>query len=85
VNLTDENRLAILDEIIAVTERPKRKPYQFTRREYAERKGVTLMKAQGSLERAVGEGVLLRDEAFIDGKKCWVYWREEDEPEGSHD
>ncbi len=83
--LTDEQRQAILDEIIAVTEPAKRKDYQFTRREYQECTGLTQDKAQGALERAVEAGILLREKALVDSKWTWVYWRPEDEPQPIHE
>ena len=79
--LSNDERLAILDEIISATERPTRKAYQFTRREFAERKGVTLSMAMGFLERGVAEGTLRRERLYVDGKRAWVYWRPEDERE----
>ena len=78
MTLTDEQRLAILDEIIAATEPAKRQDYQFTRREYQEHTGVTQAQAQGRLERAVKNGTLLREKVHIDGQHPWVYWRPED-------
>ena len=80
MTLTDEQRQAILDEIVAVTEPPKRQEYQFTRREYQEHTGVTQAQAQGRLESAVKSGTLLRERVFIGGKRPWVYWRPEDDP-----
>ena len=62
--LTDEQRQAILDEVIAATMLPERKPYQFTRREYQERAGVSQHTAEGYLEKAVGTGLLLKKLIF---------------------
>ena len=77
MTLTDEQRMAILDEIIAVTRLPQRKPYQFTRKEYQERAGVTQWRAENTLDESVEAGTLLREKH----KNKWVYWRPEDEPQ----
>ena len=77
--MEDANRLAILDEIIAATAPPRRKSYQFTRREYQEHRGITLAQARTILQNAVKAGTLLKARVLLDGKWTDVYWREEDE------
>ena len=77
--MDDVQRLAILDEVIALTERPKRKPYQFTREEYQERAGLTQGEAQTVLEGAVKDGVLKREKIYETGHWTIAYWRPEDE------
>ena len=63
MSLTDEQRMAILDEIVEATTPPAQKAYQFTRREYQDRRpGLTGAQAQGALERAVAAGVLKREQ-----------------------
>lgn len=79
--MTDEQRMAILDEIIAATARPKQQPHQFTRREFAERKGVTVNMARTRLEKAVAAGILESTIVFLDGIRTWVYWRPGDDQE----
>ena len=85
MNLPDDERARILDEIIAATERPKRQDYQFTRLEYEGHKGCTQAKAQWALDRMVAGGSLLREKAAVDDKMLWVYWRPEDEPQATCD
>jgi len=81
VSLTDDRRLAILDEIIAATTPPRRKAYQFSRLEYQERKGITQSQAQHELRRLVDNGQLKRQRVMLDSKWCDVFWRPEDEPQ----
>ena len=73
------NREAILDEIIAATAPPRRKPYQFSRREYQERRGITQAKAQHELRKLVAGGQLKVERVLLDGKWADVFWRPEDE------
>jgi len=79
VNLTDDRRLAILDEIIEATAPPRRKAYQFSRKEYQERKQITQSQAQHELKRLVDEGQLKRERVLLDSKWCDVFWRPGDE------
>ena len=79
--MDERERLAILDEIIAVTERPRLKPYQFTRMEYQERAGVTQGEAQTLLGTAVKDGLLKREKVYEAGHWTVAYWRPEDELE----
>jgi len=85
VTLTDEQRTAILDEIIAATAPRRRMAYQFTRREYQERRGVTQAQARTLLQNAVKAGKLLKERMLVDGKLCDVFWRPGDEPEATRD
>ena len=80
MTLTDEQRTAILDEIIAATAPKRRAAYQFTRREYQERLNITQAKARTLLQNAVKAGTLLKERMHVDGKLCDVFWRPEDEP-----
>ena len=79
MNLTDEQRAAILDEIIAITEPPKRKDYQFTAREYAERAGLSKSGAMKKLGKVARTGLLKRERVLVDCQWTYVYWRPEDE------
>lgn len=85
MTLTDEQRSAILDEIVEATEPPRRKAYQFTRYEYQERKGVTQAAARTQLANAVKAERLMKARVLLDGKWCDVFWRPEDEPEATRD
>ncbi len=77
--MNDEQRLAILDEIIAVTTLPQRKQYQFTRREYQKRsKKLSRWQAQHELDQAVMAGTLRKERRYADGRKAIVYCRPED-------
>ena len=83
MSLADEERSAILDEIILATAPPRRKAYQFTRREFQERRGITQAQARTLLENAVKAGTLLKARVLLDGKWCDVFWRAEDEPDAA--
>ena len=80
MTLTDEQRQAILDEIVEATTPPSKRDYQFTRMEYQERRPeLTVAQAQGTLNRAVDAGLLLKAQVFSDGHWAYVYWRAQDE------
>ena len=81
MTLTDEQRSAILDEIILATTPAKRQAYQFTRREYQEQRGITQAQARTLLQNAVKAGQLLKARLLVQGKWCDVFWRPQDEPE----
>ena len=85
MTLTDDRRRAILDEIIAATERPTCEDYQITRREYQNRKGITRAEAESLLLSGVMNQTLVRDKRFVNGREQWVYWRPEDEPQASRE
>ena len=77
--MNDDQRTAILDEIIAVTTLPQRMEYQFTRREYQERTGLSRWQSQHELDQAVAVGALRKEKRYADGRAAIVYWRPEDE------
>ena len=81
MTLMDEQRNAILDEIIEVTMPRQRRPFEFTRREYQERAGLTQGQAARALIDAVEKTPLKTEKILLDGKWTNVYWRPEDEPQ----
>ena len=86
--LTDEQRMAILDEIIELSMPLIRQPYQFTVGEYHKRldgKVKTRSAAYHKLDTLAAKGKLKKTVAIVNGSRCNVYWRPEDEPQGSHD
>ena len=85
MTLTDKQRQAILDEIVAMSTPRLKRDFEFTRREYQERTGETQAVAKWALERMVRDGQLKTEKAFVDGHWPWVYWRPEDEPQDSYD
>ncbi len=83
MNLTDERRTAILDEVRQHGMPRGQREFEFTRKQYQERHGLTLSQAQGELERMVKAESLKSERAFVDGKWPWVYWQPHNEPDGT--
>jgi hypothetical protein len=81
VNVTDNQRTRILDEIMEMTMPRKRRPFEFTRKEYQEHTGLTQAQAVRTLAGAVENTPLKTEKILLDGKWTNVYWRPEDEPQ----
>jgi len=78
--MDNARRQAILDEIIEATAPPRRKAYQFSRREWQEHKGQTQAEARHELGKLVKSGQLKKERVLLDAKWCDVFWRVQDEP-----
>ena len=83
MTLTDQQRQAILDEIVAMGQPRRQRDFEFRRRDYQERTGLTQPQAKGALDRMVDAGQLKAEMAFEDGHWLWVYWRPQDEEAGA--
>jgi len=59
--MTDEEKLAILDEIVALSSPPVRQPLDITAQDYADRAGCTPTTAQSRLRKLVEAGVLVTE------------------------
>ena len=85
MTLTDEQRQAILDEIVAISTPRQRRDFEITRLEDQHETGLTLEQAKGALDRKVRVGQLQHEKALVDGHWTWVYWRLEDEPQATRE
>ena len=59
--MTDAEKLAILDEIVALSSPPVRQPLDITAQDYAERAGCTSTTAKSRLHKLVEAGVMVTE------------------------
>lgn len=77
------NRQKILEEIASAYQIRQRRPWEFTRAEFASAAQTTYERAKRILDKKVEAGELLSEEVHVNGRRARVYWREEDvEPGG---
>ena len=75
------DRAKIMAEIGAAYYVRKRRPWEFTRREFADTIDFDYAKATNILEEKVASGELLSEKVRVNGKLAQVYWRPGDVPE----
>ena len=80
--MNDEERKAIVDEIMAEVMPPPLEAWQFTRKDFQDQTGLTMAKARHLLDRMVLEGKLKVEQRLIDGHWSNVFWRPGDERSG---
>jgi len=75
--MTDDQKAAMLDELIAMASMPEIKADEFTIADYMERAGVSYTRADREVEALLKGGVVTRRRAMCDGRRVWAYKRAE--------
>jgi hypothetical protein len=73
MDLTDEEKLEILEEIDRFAGVPELEPHEVTVRMYAEHKGITISKAANRLDDQVALGNFQVREVLHEGKRKKAY------------
>jgi len=69
----NQEKRSVLDEIVALTDMPKRPPDSITVKEYAEATGMSVPGARNRLETAVVSGVLVSEVVSHERRRTRVY------------
>ena len=75
IELDDDKRAEIMDEIVEYTRRPELKPDEFTVRHFAEHKNISISKANGILVSLYHDGKLSRRRVWDEESRgeIWAY------------
>lgn len=71
--MTDTDKGAILDELIAMRSVGEIEADEWTVGDYAERAGCTYTRAQREVEILMGKGLVTRRRAVATGRRVWAY------------
>ena len=77
--MNDEQRQAILDEIMKLGAPRRMRAFEFTRADYRNHVGCSRWQAENLLARLVDQGFLKEEQVLVNGHWSWIYWRPEDE------
>lgn len=73
--MTDTDKAAILDELIALAGTSEIEADEWTVGEYAERANCAYSRAQRETEALLAQGIVTRRRALSGGRRVWAYRR----------
>lgn len=73
--MTDDERMAILDELIALGNIPTIAPDEWTLNDYAHRAGISRERARLQVNRLLEQKIVIRRLVVAEGRRVWAYRR----------